>query len=456
MGLLERRFTVRVAPDGMAAFVTVAAVSVDTEPPSSDAAHELRAALLEAGVVAGVDQVVLLELARLAADPAFERADVQLATGTAPTNGQVGYVELAFDEGLAPGLMSADGHMNFFERGLLKTVAAAQVVATVHAPEAERAGVTVDGRTLPARAGAAAKLRLGAGVAIDADGVVRALRAGVVLHKPGDSLDVVAQHVHQGPVDLHTGHLETPGSLVVKGDVERLLQVRAGGDLEVLGAVSGGSLRAGGSIRVSGNVRGGDDARVIAEHDATIKSAESAEITAGNVLRVQEAVNSQLRGQQIVVTGRLRGGAAVAEQSLFVKEAGTPAGARTVVQAGEPLELPDLAEVQRAVVMQKLRRMAERGGVREAIGARGGARGKGGKLGRLDAEWSAEELAERAAHAQRRVALEHAASLELGLAHPGVELRIGSARLSLEQTRRALRYALDPETGQLREKGTVE
>ncbi len=58
---------------------------------------------------------------------------------------------------------------------------------------------------------------------------------------------------------------------------------------------------------MSGNVRGGDDARVIAEHDVTLKSCEGADVTAGAVLRVQQAVNSQLHGRQIVVSGRLRG-----------------------------------------------------------------------------------------------------------------------------------------------------
>ncbi len=455
MGLLERRLTVRVAPDGMLAFVAVGAAAGEAEPASSDAVQELRAALLAAGVVTGIDEAALLELAGLAADPGFARADVRLAGGVAASHGRAGYVELAFEEGLAPGRVSADGHMNFFERGLLKAVAAGEIVARVFVAEGGQAGVTVDGRALPARAGAAAKLKLGAGVAIDADGVVRALQGGVVLHKPGDSLDVVGQHVHEGAVDLHTGHLDTPGSLVVKGDVERLLQARASGDLEVLGSVGGGALRAGGSIRVSGNVRGGDDARVVAEHDVTLKSCESAEVSAGRVLRVQEAVNSRLRGRQVVVTGRLRGGAAVAEHSLSVQEAGTPAGTPTVLHAGEPLELPDLADVQCAVVMQKLRRMAERGGVRDAFGARGGGRSKGGKLGRLDAAWSAEELAERAEHARRRGELERAAIVEVGTAHPGVELRIGAARLNLQEIARGMRYALDPETGQLRAQGTA-
>jgi hypothetical protein len=369
--------------------------------------------------------------------------------GTPPTPGRAGYVELAFDAGLAPGLLNADGHMDFFERGLLKSVSAGQLVALVHPPELGQPGMSVDGQTLPARAGEPAKLKLGAGVQVDGEGRVRAVHDGVVLYKPGESLAVVAQHVHQGAVDLHTGHLDMHGSLTVKGDVERLLQVRASGDVEVLGAVSGGSLRAQGSIRVSGNVRGADDARVVAEHDVTLKSCESADVTAGAVLRVQEAVNSQLRGRHVIVTGRLRGGAATAEGRLSVKEAGTVAGSTTVLRAGQPIELPDLADVQRAVVMQKLRRMAERGGVREALGARGGARAKGGKLGRLDAAWSAEQLEERAALAQQRTLLERSAVVEVDFAHPGVELRIGSARLGLQQVERGMRYALNPETGQL-------
>jgi hypothetical protein len=201
---------------------------------------------------------------------------------------------------------------------------------------------------------------------------------------------------------------------------------------------------------VSGNVRGGDGARVVAERDITLKSCEAAEVTSGAVLRVQEAVNSQLQGRRVVVTGRLRGGAASAEHFLSVKEAGTPAGTATLLRAGEPLQLPDLADVQRAVVLQKLRRMAERGGVREIAGARGGERAKGGKLGRLDAAWSAEELQERAARAEQRVLLERTAVVELGLAHAGVELRIGTARLDLQGSERGLRCALDQETGQLR------
>ena len=425
----------------MAAFVKLVA--------GGEPVADLRALLAGAGVVAGVDEALLDELAEGAKDPAFERAELQIATGTAPTRGRGGRFEAAFEQGLAAGRVSEDGHMNFLERGLLKVVLAEQIVAHIFAPEPGHAGFTVTGESLAAFSGAAAKLKLGAGVVVDAEGVVRARHGGVVLYKPEQSLDVVAQHIHQGAVDLRTGHLDMQGSLTVKGDVERLLQARATGDLEVLGSVSGGSLRAGGSISVSGSVRGGDAGRVIAEHDVTIKSCESADVSAGGALRVQEAVNSRLSGADVFVLGRLRGGSALAEHCVVVKEAGTPSGTTTLLRAGEPLEPPDLGEVQRAVMMQKLRRMAERGGVRDAFGSRGDGRGKGGKLGRVSAALSAEELQARAELAQRRAELVRAAVIELGLAHAGVELRIGSARLNVEQAVRGLRYALSSETGQL-------
>jgi len=109
---------------------------------------------------------------------------------------------------------------------------------------------------------------------------------------------------------------------------------------------------------------------VIAEHDVTIKSCESADVSAGGALRFKKPSTAGLSGADVFVPGRLRGGSALAERSVVVKEAGTPSGTMTLLQAGEPLEPPDLGEVQRAVVMQKLRRMAERGGVRDAFGSR--------------------------------------------------------------------------------------
>jgi uncharacterized protein (DUF342 family) len=360
------------------------------------------------------------------------------------------WIELVVEQGIGPGRLDDDGHMDFFERGLLKAVEPGQVVALLHPVVLEQAEGAAPQAPPSARETAAAlKLALGSGVSLDADGTVRAARAGVVQYRAGKLLDVVDRHVHRGPVDLRTGNLDMPGSLTVQGDVERLFQVRATGDVEVLGSVSGGSVSAGGAVRISGAARGGDAARIVAGTDATLRSCEQADVTACGTLRVRDSVSSRLCAERVLVSGRMRGGSAVAEAWVRVAEAGTETGLATRLEAGEPCEPPALERVQRAVVMQKLRRMAERGGVREAVGSRGEARGKGGKLGRVDAASAAQQIAERAARVAERRRLQALACLEVGLAHAGVELCIGDSRLVLEHGVRDLRYTRDAETGTL-------
>lgn len=361
------------------------------------------------------------------------------------------WIELTFEQGIGPGQVDGDGHMDFFERGLLKAAAPDQLIAVLHPAAVEPSDTEPVAPPPPAlEIAALLELTLGDGVYVDEQGGVRARRAGLVLYRPGKQLDVVERYVHQGAVDLRSGNLDMPGHLTIKGDVERLFQARASGDVEVLGAVAGGSVQAGGSVRISGAVRGGDDARIVAGSDAALRSCENADVTASRTVRVRDSVSSRLCGGQVLVSGRLRGGSALAETLVQVAEAGAPGGVATLLEAGQPCEPPALEQVQRAVLMQKLRRMAERGGVRDAFGSRGDARGKGAKLGRLDAALSSEQLAEQMKRAAERRRLQERASLEVGLAHPGVELRIGDAKLLVEQSVRHLRYTRDAETGAMR------
>jgi len=67
----------------------------------------------------------------------------------------------------------------------------------------------------------------------------------------------------------------------------------------------------------------------------------------------------------------------------------------------------------------------------------------------VSAALSAEELRARAEQAQRRAELARAAWIELGLAHEGVELRIGSARSTSSKPCAACVMLFSSETGQL-------
>jgi hypothetical protein len=302
----------------------------------------------------------------------------------------------------------------------------------------------VDGKELPVRAVREVRLRLGPGIAAAIDGTVSAGRSGVVLYSPDSSLDVVDHHLHGADVDVRSGHLVMEGTLVVRGDVQRLFSVRASGDVEIRGSVESGSVYAGGDVSIKARVHGGDTGIVSADGNLSAHHAERARLACGGLLKLEEAVACELSAERIQVTRCLRGGTAVAERSIVTYEAGSlHGGADTTLVAGVPLERP-LLEAQGALDIAKEQRMLE---LRADASGRGGARAKGGKLGRAHTELKRAEIERMVARAQRRELLLSTAHVHvLGVAHSGVAVCIGDARLLLDQPIQGARFSLDAET----------
>jgi hypothetical protein len=233
------------------------------------------------------------------------------------------------------------------------------------------------------------------------------------------------------------------GSLVVKGDVTRPFAVAATGDIEIFGNVDSASVFAGGNLRVQGGIRGGDGGSVCSEGDMRLHHVETADLCCGGQMQVQEAINSQLVAREIRSERRLRGGSATAETRIFANEVGAPNGIATRLVAGEPLELP-IVEAKRAIAAAKTERAALR------RGGRNDDRSKSGKAGRARATLTADELQRAAEHARRKEALLDSASVQVTLAHPGVEISIGDAHVTLDAPARATRYSFDRDAGRLR------
>jgi uncharacterized protein (DUF342 family) len=442
-GAAARLVRVDVSADRLSA-----RVSVEAGPAAGDA--ELERALQQAGVIAGVDMQVFSRISDGLREPGFAIAGELIARGTALQHGEPGRFESPFLAGLQPGHLREDGTLDFHDRELLKPVHAGDVLGRVWPARAGRAGYLLDGTPLPVAAVAEVAVGLGPGAQRDAAGVVTATRAGIVLCKALASLelsiDVVDQHVHDGAVDLRSGHLHMLGSLIVKGDVHGAFRVYASGDVEIRGSVDNGHLYAGGSARIQHGVVGAASS-VCAEGDLTVRHAESATLHAGRALHIRDAVHARLFAPRIEVAGRLRGGVAAAESSAVVHEAGSPQGVATELAVAEPLELPIEAarrDLERAKAVRGLGPGASqrRGALTE--------RGKGGKVGRAHAALRASDIERLARRAERRKVLASTAFVQVGLAHAGVLIRIGDQRLLLEHELRSHRFSLDLETRQIR------
>ncbi|MBN1606582.1 MAG: DUF342 domain-containing protein [Polyangiaceae bacterium] len=430
------RIAIRLASDGLAAFVSVSA-GAPLEP------SELDEALRRAGVTSGLlAETCALVAARLPS-PIFACEPTLVAAGRCAQPGQDARLELEFSEGLQPGHLREDGSVDYHDRELLKPVARHDVIARVHPAEPGSAGLKVDGSPIPPPPLRDLPVLLGPGVALGPDHAVRAVRDGVVLYRPGHSLDVVDHHVHAGPVDARSGNLCMQGSLVVQGDVLRPFSVVASGDVEIRGSIEAASVRAGGRLSVRGRVLGADDCAVTAEGECIARHAEAASLHCAGVLRLADAVNCELCAESVHIAGRVRGGSATAEQCVTAKEAGSASGVDTRLRAAMVLTSP-VFEARRAIAFGKAERFASRAGGRSAD------RNKGGKLGRVRVELEARELRRLADGAKRRQALLDAAFVEVGVAHPGVVIQIGDAQLSVDELTRNTRYSFDRGSARVR------
>jgi len=436
------RLQLRVAADGMSAFAGIGA-------GSRESAAQIDASLKAAQIVEGVDRTAYATLAHALQGVDGLATEIEIARGRPAGASRDGYFDPAFEPGLRPGHVRADGTMDFRDRELLKPVSIGDDLGIIHPPVAGTPGLRVDGAAAAAKPGKPCTLQAGPGAELLADGRVRARCAGVVIYVEGRSIDVGIHYVHEGDVDLHSGDLSMDGSLMVRSDVRRGFVARATGDLEIKGGVDG-SAYAGANLHVFGGVRGGEGSVASAGGHLRVHHAERARLQSGGLIELVDAVNSEMSAVQIRIARSLRGGRAAVEESLVTRDAGTAATSATVIEAGVPREDPE-GDARNVLQTEKARRLVAR-----TPGPRGkiadGA--KSGKLTRELASGQKSALARKIERAERTAALLPRAFIEVrGSVHAGVLVRIGNARLLLEETMQNVRFTLDLESHTIRTEG---
>jgi hypothetical protein len=199
-------------------------------------------------------------------------------------------------------------------------------------------------------------------------------------------------------------------------------------------------------------VRGSEGALVSAAGDLRAHHVERARLESGGVMELNDAVNSELSAVEIRIGRSLRGGRAAVERGLVTRDAGTPSGTTpTIIEAGVPRQEAQ-ADARSVLTAAKASRMAARRQPASRGPHAGGA--ASGKLARELIEATRGILARKIHHAERMAALGPTAFIEVrGAAYAGVEVRIGDARLQLDDTVRRVRFTLDVQHRTIRAEG---
>jgi len=324
---------VDIAEGEMTAYMTVT-------PPGPAGAElmgdEIRGLLRSHGVVHGVLEDALESFA----DYPVYNERILVAQGTRPLNGadaeilynfNVSHEQVQFKE--------KNGRVDFKDLNLVENVEAGQILARKKPREEGVQGMTVTGKTLPARPGRDVAIEIGKNVKLSDDGM-NAIAAidGQVLLVAG-KVNVEPVYTVEGDVNLKTGNILFLGTVFVKGNVEDGFTVKAAGNIEVMGSVGKCMLDAEGEIVVHQGILGKNEGRVRAGKNLAAKFIEHARVEAEeNVLASDGIIHSFVdANQRIICQGKraaIVGGRLRAADGIHAKTLGSVAGTETIVEVG--------------------------------------------------------------------------------------------------------------------------
>lgn len=143
-----------------------------------------------------------------------------------------------------------DGTLDYYDLGEILSIEEGSKLMRKYPPTTAKPGRSVTGQDLPARIGKVLNFKTCKGATVrssDPDLLVSSIKGQPIIVEKGvivDSLYTVKN------VNLHTGHIDYDGSLVVKGDVASGMNIKVTGDVQIFGTVENASIDAGGNVDI--------------------------------------------------------------------------------------------------------------------------------------------------------------------------------------------------------------
>ncbi|MGZ9899508.1 DUF342 domain-containing protein [Shewanella gaetbuli] len=289
---------------------------------------------------------IMALMQRLDILPPGESCEDEIATGKAPVNGSDAIltrkVPLARERLLQP-QEREDGTVDMRNLGAQVTVKPNDVLMVKTPATLGTPGYNVQGDILHQVPGKDKPMQPGNGAAIcpkDPNKLIATVSGQPVENRKGMQVDDVLQIKE---VNVKFGHVDFKGSILITGDVHEGMNVKASGDITVMGFVDSASLQAEGDVIVSKGIIG----RLIKDHELSTHIKAKGQICAqfvqysdlqaeGAILVTKQLLHSYSQsGETITVSdehnrrGDLVGGKATAAQGIRAVAFGATAGTKT-------------------------------------------------------------------------------------------------------------------------------
>lgn len=275
--------------------------------------------------------------------------EILVAQGKKSIPGKDGYFEYLFspEEHMGP-VIREDGTVDYSSMSALQNVHKGDKVAIYHYAEQGEDGYTVRDKELKAAPARDLPPMRGKGI-IRENGVYYAQNDGKIEVKDG-KIDIQNVHEIVGDVDTIIGKIEFFGDVIINGNVEGGVTIRAGRNIEIHGTAGGVSLFAGGDVLLSRGIQGGG--KISARGNVFAEFIENTTVEAGGIVQSNVILNARVSAKDKVITngkrGAIIGGQVHALKSIEAITAGNDVEVKTVLHCGyQPEAFDMLLEIRR-------------------------------------------------------------------------------------------------------------
>lgn len=300
------------------------------------------------GVKAGINES---HVAAMCKKKIYER-EVKIATSEKGDPGSEGRFEFFFNTEKPKPEIRNDGTVDYRSMSLVQNVDEGQLLAIYHPAVQGTSGRDVTGQFEKANMYKELRPLTGKGITNEEDpNKYYASRSGKVEYDGEYKLSVVEVYEIQGGCDYANNALvDFNGDVVIHGNIEAGVTVKAGKSLTVDGVVESASITAGGDVCLKRGMQGGGKGFIVAGGDVFTEFLEYASVKATGTVQSNVILNSKVSaGDRITLTGKkglIAGGSVHAMMGVSCQNVGNQSEIKTGIHVGV---MPDIMEKRIAV-----------------------------------------------------------------------------------------------------------
>ena len=275
--------------------------------------------------------------------------EILVARGAQSKPGTDGWFEYLFspEEHCGP-RVNEDGSVDYSSMSARQKVHKGDKVAIYHYAVQGENGYTVTGGEMKADPVRDLPPMRGKGITRE-NGTYYAQSDGKIEVKDG-KIDIQNVHEIMGDVDAIIGKIEFFGDIIINGNVEGGIVIRAGRNIEIHGTTGAATLFAGGDVMLTRGIQGGG--KISARGNVFAEFIENTTVDAGGLVQCNVILNAKVNARDKVITtgkrGAIIGGYTHALKSIEAMTAGNDVELKTVLHCGyEPESFDKLLEARR-------------------------------------------------------------------------------------------------------------